>query len=794
MNPEEQLQDRLSRLENGESLKNCAADLPAAEVELLEVVTALQAMTYPAQTAESIAAQRALLLKTAADRRGAPLLPVRVPLFSGRSWNMFAGWSTSNRIAALSALIVVVVMGLLLLRPAVPVTPADPAGLTIPVPPAGVAAQNVPSKSTAERYTQFIPVMSSAPITASPNPNSAIVAEARGLVEMQTAGGQWKPILVRQELSAGQRLRTQNLSSAVLVFHDGSRAQLGPSAEVVIEALNAPTQGPRTILLGQLSGSTDHQVAHSSDRASRYEVHTPNGTAAARGTIFQVLITPALVTRVDVTEGSVVVINVNVTVQVGVGQVTTIPPGAPPTKPAFKVSGEGIVTQMGEVWRIGGLDFHTTDTTVIVGNPQLGDRVAVDGHLAPDGTRIADVIVLLSRASQNRFEFSGPVEAIGSDQWTIAGRTVAVTQTTQIDTGISVGHLVKVDGVIRPDGTWLADNIRLVAATGLPFEFTGVVQQIGAATWAISGITIAVTDTTEIEAGIQVGSLVKVEGRILPDGAPNGLWLADEIRLAPEFENRFEFTGVVQNMAPWTVSGLIFSTTQQTDIDTGIEIGDRVKAAGRILPDGTWLAEEIQLLDDQQLTFEFIGQVASIDPWIVSGIAFTVNSSTTIESGIDIGDQVRVTGIVQPDGALLAQRIELLEEEQGCIEIRVRIVAINGNQLVLSDGQTIELTDEIEIEGELRISAVIVIRLCVRADGTIVVVSIIVIFTPTPPPPPPDGGGKVTLCHYPGGDKGKGHTISVGQGAVGAHLAHGDKLGPCNGDGDDDDDDDDDDD
>ena len=72
MNSEEQLQDRLSRLENGEALETCAADLPPAEVELLKVVTALQSMAHPAQSAESIAAQRAALLAAAAERRGGP--------------------------------------------------------------------------------------------------------------------------------------------------------------------------------------------------------------------------------------------------------------------------------------------------------------------------------------------------------------------------------------------------------------------------------------------------------------------------------------------------------------------------------------------------------------------------------------------------------------------------------------------------------------------------------------------------------------------------------------------------
>jgi hypothetical protein len=768
MNPEEQLQARLSRMEDGESFEAGAVDLPVDEAELLNVATALHSMICPAQTAESITAQRAILLKTAAERHGAPLLRVMTPLRPRGRWSILAGWPKLTRVAALSAAIVVIIVGLLLLRPAVTTIPAAP------------AIQNAVLPPTAGRFTQFVPLINSPQVTAAKDPGSAVIAEARGLIELQSPGGQWGPISIGHALSAGQHVRTQNLSSATLLFYDGSRVELGPATEVVLEQLNAQTSGTRTILLAQLSGSTDHQVAHSSDPASRYEVHTPNGTSSAKGTHFHVAISPALVTRVAVEEGVVVVINVNVTVQVTAGRVTTVSPGAPPVTPAFHVSGEGIVTQMGEVWRIGGLDFHTTNTTVIVGNPQLGDRVSVDGHLASDGTRIADVIVLVSRASQNRFEFSGPVEAIDSDQWKIAGRTVEVSQTTHIDTGIKLGDLVKADGVIESDGTLLADNIRLLTETGLPFEFTGLVQQIGSTAWTISGITIAVTTTTEIEAGLQVGNLVKVEGHILLDGT----WLADEIKRAAEFENRFEFSGVVQNMAPWMVSGITFTTTEQTEIDAGIKIGDRVKVEGRILADGTWLAEEIQLLDNQPLTFEFIGQVTHIDPWIVSGITFTVNSSTTIESGIVVGDRVRVTGIVQPDGTLLAQRIERLDQELGCTEIRVKIVAINGNQLVLSDGQTITLTDAIEVEGHLQISAVVIIRLCVRADGTVVIVSIIVIFTPPPtlppPPPPPSEGGKVTVCHKPGKNQ---HTLTINQAALGAHLGHGDTLGPCSGGG-----------
>jgi hypothetical protein len=41
------------------------------------------------------------------------------------------------------------------------------------------------------------------------------------------------------------------------------------------------------------------------------------------------------------------------------------------------------------------------------------------------------------------------------------------------------------------------------------------------------------------------------------------------------------------------------------------------------------------------------------------------------------------------------------------------------------------------------------------------------------------GVGKTTLCHIPPGNPANAHTITVGNPAVKAHLAHGDKLGAC---------------
>ena len=100
----------------------------------------------------------------------------------------------------------------------------------------------------------------------------------------------------------------------------------------------------------------------------------------------------------SVSEGEVAVTAQDVTVLVESGQATVATLDQPPAEPVFFFTGQGEVTIMGETWVVAGQTLKTHPGTIVLGNPQIGDTVFFEGRLLPDGTRLADLIVLVRRS------------------------------------------------------------------------------------------------------------------------------------------------------------------------------------------------------------------------------------------------------------------------------------------------------------------------------------------------------------------------------------------------------------
>ncbi len=793
---EERLQERLERLEAGEPLADCLADLPENEAVLLTLAVALPENT-PALSEETAVSQRAALQRLAQQNK--PRLADRQP---GIITRVLAWWQAQAMpqqramvTAVISVLLVIVVVGLgRSFVPDATVTSPQIAGTeeeseqviaAVDEPDTGSESAAAPDAVPAAEESGesvYIPLVS---FPLDINPATAVLDDIQGFVEVQDEGGEWTAVSQAATLTAGQRLRTGTFSRVSLAFYDGSQAQIGPDSELSLDTVDAqrPADGFRTVVMTQWLGQSEHHVQFRHDGGSRYEVKSPYGSGIARGTVFRVQVADDARASYSVTEGRVDVTGADSTVSVTPGKISTIAAEEPPTDPAFLVIGEGEVSQIGAEWIVGGQTFQTDDRTIVVGEPQIGDWVRVEGHLLPDGTRLADRITLLSQSLANQFTITGQVGAIDAAAWTVAGQTIDVDADTDIEAGIAVGDVVQVDGLIQEDGSLLAERIRLVeVSAGLPFEFTGVVQAIAADAWTISGVSVAVDADTEIKGEIAVGDVVKVEGWIDEDG----IWLAHEIKLVGAEESTFEISGNVDSIDPWSVAGISFEIDDWTEIEEGIAVGDLVKVEGRILPDGTWVADEIKLLDeDDQLTFEFYGTVGSTDPWVVSGIDLPVTGETAVDPGIMVGDLVKVTVTILPDGSWQVVSIVLVNsagDDAGCFSVTAVVRSFSDGQLTVDDWPVFQLGDDVELDGQIEPGSIITIYACVDETGKLVILDIIILFTPSedtpaPPPLPGETGAKVTLCHKP--DSKNPHTITVDQSAVQAHLNHGDTLGAC---------------
>lgn len=843
---EELLQEGLARLEAGESLAAVGVDLPEETAAALTLAAELKGLTLPEPEETAVISHRAATIRAAQQQIASGETASHPAEAKFAAFAAFVDWWRSHRARAVGAMAFAAVLlflfgfaygwferstgsGVTVVEQDAgnPAQASDTAGTSLldrlfggdgevadVAPP--VASGETNTDEAAEvavlpddpAYELFLPNIAS-PLQA--GPQAAVLGNIQGVVSIQKQDGNWEQVSTLSSLTAGTRVRIGALSKASLTFFDGSVAKLGPDSEISIDTLNAlpPEQGFRTVVLTQWRGDSTHEVAFRHDGGSRYEVQSPTGTGVARGTVFHVTVLPDLTSRYTVLEGRVDVTSINVTVSVMAGQLSTVVADEPPATPVFQVSGEGEVTEMGASWTIGGQTFATDEQTVVVGNPQLGDWVTVQGHLLDDGTKVADQIVLVREVPQDLFTLTAVVTEMDTEQWLLGDVVILLDEETAVDPDIELDDWVQVTGVILEDGSLLARQIQKQTVEGSPFEFTGVVQTIGDESWSISGIDVAVDADTEIKDDPAVGDVVKVEGQITPDG----IWLADEIKAADDDDDedaaKFEFTGLVETTDPWVVAGISLATDEWTEIDSAVEPGSLVKVEGIILPDGTWLAEEIKLLDDQTIDetiIQFTGEVESTDPWVVNGITLLATDESDIADDVAEGSLVQVAARLAEDGSWEILWIRpLLPPTTGCFTVYTRITTVNGSQIILANWPTISLEDGVQVDGNLVPNSTIAINICLGDDGTIVVINIIVIQVVIDTTPGPGYGGdhdddddqaggnsgnRVTICH-----KGR-NTLTISESGLNGHLGHGDTLGPCGQGGDHDDDhhDDDDDD
>lgn len=252
-------------------------------------------------------------------------------------------------------------------------------------------------------------------------------------------------------------------------------------------------------------------------------------------------------------------------------------------------------------------------------------------------------------------------------------------------------------------------------------------------------------------------------------------------------ESTFELVGEAESIDPWIVTGNTFAVRDSTQIAEGLEVGDLVRVKGIILSDNTWLANSIEPAADENPAdpaLFLIGKVNSTDPWVVHGITLNVTDETVITGEISPDMLVVVEILLLEDGTWEVLSIAPLSQSAqipGCATVTATVASMNGNEIQFAGWPAITLVEGVTIEDEsggaasLSANQMVLVVVCSTEEGQFQITKIIVLNTEED-----DAAGnaeKVLVCHKP--EKKGGHTLSIAQPAVSAHLAHGDTLGAC---------------
>jgi len=129
--------------------------------------------------------------------------------------------------------------------------------------------------------------VATATATVSPTGQSGILSEIAGEVQVLRNGtSAWTVAVNSMKIWTGDSLQTGADGYALVTFFDGSVMEVEADTKISVDELSIASGGSTAVRIHQTIGSTINRVENLIDSSSKYEVESPAGTAAVRGTTF----------------------------------------------------------------------------------------------------------------------------------------------------------------------------------------------------------------------------------------------------------------------------------------------------------------------------------------------------------------------------------------------------------------------------------------------------------------------------------------------------------------------------
>lgn len=202
---------------------------------------------------------------------------------------------------------------------------------------------------------------------------------------------------------------------------------------------------------------------------------------------------------------------------------TMVPPTPTPPR-EVKVRFKGRIEALAaDAWTIDGKVVRIDAGTRIderESKAQVGAIARVVAVPRQDGTLLAIEITIerSEQAPEQPFEFQGLIESFGPTRWVVGGHALTIAEDTVIEGSPQPGLLAEVKALRQSDGSLRAVHI-FVRLPTQEVQFEGLIESLGAGEWTVEGVTVRLDAETHVTGTPTVGLVAEVQGLLLPDGA-----------------------------------------------------------------------------------------------------------------------------------------------------------------------------------------------------------------------------------------------------------------------------------
>jgi SepF-like predicted cell division protein (DUF552 family) len=280
----------------------------------------------------------------------------------------------------------------------------------------------------------------------------------------------------------------------------------------------------------------------------------------------------------------------------------TIPPPPRPVRVRFSGRVDALPPGLLGEWVIAGMPVEVSEDTTLKPKgyePKVGDWAEVKAISNYEGPLVASQITLQdgSQIPEIPVEFKGVIESVDESSLTVGGIIVRTDGDTATVGTPAVGLLAKVEGLLMPDGSVLAQQIQVLDPSEVRTEFEGPIEQLPPfpyhGEWIIGGIRV-LAKKSPLGPPPRVGLHAEVTGVVDDDGLVH----ADAITVVDPSPDTIE--GIVEHIdeTEWTIGGVVVTIHRNTLVDesrASAEVGMWAEATVKHRGNATPLALRIRL-------------------------------------------------------------------------------------------------------------------------------------------------------------------------------------------------------